>query len=115
MSWNHHGKLPRQRLFQVPGQVLVHLEHADLVLAVKTAFSLASARISRLFAGSWRLFFLMYSQIFETVSPRESWPAPTTAASSAEGVKGFCRAFVFFSVAMGSPGWMLSRGCSGRR
>jgi hypothetical protein len=61
-------------------------------LPPKTAFSLSSALIMRLFASSCSLDFLMYSQIFLVTSVRGSGLAPITAASTADGVIGFMNA-----------------------
>src|SRR3989344_2324225 len=62
------------------------------LLPPKTAFSLSSARIFRLFFGFWRSCFLMYSQIFLTTWERGIGPAPTTASRSASRLRGFDKA-----------------------
>src|SRR5215212_11715291 len=67
-----------------------------LLLPPKTAWSLSSARISRLFSGFWRLLALMYSHTLLTTSVRGSGEEPTTAASSFDGCSGFIRAGLTF-------------------
>jgi hypothetical protein len=59
----------------------------------KIFLSAASAMISRLLAGFWRLFFLIYSQTLLTTSPRGSGSDPTITARSSDGCRGFCKAF----------------------
>src|SRR6478735_2283436 len=61
-------------------------------LPPKTAFSLSSALIMRLFASSWSLAFLMYSQTFLVTSVRGNGAAPTIAAKVSDGVMGFMNA-----------------------
>src|SRR3954454_4446202 len=55
-----------------------------------TGSSLASARISRRFAGFCSSCCLMYSQTLRTTSPRGRGPEPITAASSLDGCSGCC-------------------------
>lgn len=58
-------------------------------LLLKMGFRISSALM---FWRSWRPFFLMYFQSFETTSWRGSGAAPTTIASCALGVYGALRA-----------------------
>src|SRR5437868_13127690 len=68
-------------------------------LAPNTRSNAASAIISRLFEGFWRLWLLMYSQIRFVISVRGSGSDPTIWASSGEGRIGFIKAGLsFFSV-----------------
>src|SRR5947209_17796208 len=57
----------------------------------KTGSSLSSARISRLFCGFCRLFFLICVQILLTASVRGKGLSPTTCANSFDGCNGFIR------------------------
>lgn len=61
-------------------------------LPPKTRRSLSSALIIRRSLGSWRLFFLMYAQIFFVTSVRGWGVPPTTAARSASGCMAFMNA-----------------------
>src|SRR3569623_477734 len=62
-----------------------NIEHLSVP---KTFFSLSSARISRLLAGFWRLFFLMWSHTLLITWLRGSGAVPTIAPSSGDGVTG---------------------------
>src|SRR3954465_1558683 len=73
-----------------------------LSLPPKTARSLSSARISRLFAGFCRLLAWIYSHTLLTTSVRGRGDDPTTAASSFEGCSGFARAGFGFLAALAS-------------
>src|SRR5450830_912763 len=61
-------------------------------LPPKTAFSLSSALMLRLFSASCRLCFLMYSHTFLVTSVRGIAAAPMTAANVGEIVIGFMNA-----------------------
>src|SRR4051794_7232873 len=61
-----------------------------------TGSSLASARISRRFAGFCSSCCLMYSQTLRTTSPRGRGPEPITAASSLDGCSGCCSPLGFW-------------------
>src|SRR5438270_12318571 len=62
----------------------------------KSGFSLASALIILLFFLSCRLFALMYSQIFFTISVLGIGLLPITSASAGLGVKGAMKAAFAF-------------------
>src|SRR6516165_11924610 len=74
-------------------------------LPSNTASSFSSARMLRLFLGSWSSCLRMYSQSFLVSSVRGSGFLPTTAASAASGCTGLLRAFLvvaaFFGVGIG--------------
>src|SRR5947209_11346691 len=82
----------RPRHFKWPARCLFISNMVTLSLP-KTFRSLSSARISRRSSGFCRLCERMYSHNLLTTWPRDSGREPTTAASSSDGVNGFCRAF----------------------
>src|SRR3712207_2117977 len=63
-----------------------------LLLPPNTAWSLSSARISRLFCGFWSWWALMEAHTLLTTSGRGSGAEPTTAARAWDGCKAFIRA-----------------------
>src|SRR4051794_19300974 len=66
----------------------------------KTGSSLSSARISRLFWGFCRLYFLIWVQILLTASVRGNGLSPTTCANSRDGCNGFIRPELLFAAAL---------------
>src|SRR3989344_2471299 len=69
-----------------------------VALPPKTFLRFSSALILRLFVGSWRLFFFIYTQSALTTSDRGIGPAPTTAAKSALTLSGFMNAEFDFAI-----------------
>jgi hypothetical protein len=79
-------------------EVLVHLEHAHLVLAAEDGPELFIRQDFPLVLGVLQMLALMYSHTLLTTSVRGRGDDPTTAASSFDGCTGFARAgFGFLS------------------
>ncbi len=83
--------------------MLVHLEHADLVLATKDSPKLVIGQDLALVLRVLMVVLLMYSHILLTTSMRGRGDEPITAASSLDGCRGFIRAGIGFLGKAGNP------------